>query len=185
MADHYFIGIPISESLQKNLRKWQEELRKSMNYKVWTHEKDFHITLKFLGASADEKIEELKRELANVKTLPSFNVTIGPAGSFGQPKQPRVFHAGVEKHAALIALQEMVETAAVELGWEKEKRAYTPHVTIAKKGAEGLSPLLINENKLFDEQFEEHVNQICLYRIHPKQKQKYEAVATIWLNEEE
>lgn len=182
MSNHYFIGIPISSSTKQSLVEWQHTLREHMNYKVWTHPEDFHITLKFLGDSTDDKVRELVTRLKSGSWPSAFKLQVGPAGSFGDNQQPRVWHAEVTPVDALIEMKEATETIAATLGWKREGRPFHPHVTIAKKQAEGTSPK--ESVTLFSQHFDEYIDRFHLYRIHPRNEQKYEEVATIHLGQE-
>lgn len=180
MTHHYFIGVKVSADIREQLGEWQQVLAEFMDYKDWTSSGDFHITLKFLGGCTDEKIEEYIEKLKS-KTWPEeFMLQIGPAGSFGDKECPRVFHATVELVDPLLQVKNQVDEVGETIGFEKEKRKFRPHVTLAKKNARGSSPLLRSgENDLFHEQFQMKVDHFGIYRIHPKQSPKYEEVATI------
>ena len=182
MSNHYFIGVPISSSTKQSLVEWQHTLREHMSYKVWTHPEDFHITLKFLGDSTDDKVRELVTRLKLWNWPSPFTLQVGPAGSFGDKQQPRVWHAEVTPVDSLAEMKEAAETIASTLGWKREDRLFHPHVTIAKKQAEGSSPK--DSVPLFSQHFEEYIDRLHLYCIHPQNEQKYEQVATINLGQE-
>ncbi|CDQ18346.1 2'-5' RNA ligase [Halobacillus karajensis] len=180
MSEHYFIGIKTSEEISKKLMEWQHSLKKTMNYKVWTDKEDMHITLKFLGSCSDDKIKEYVHELQSKQWPPGFTLTIGPAGSFGEEKRPRVFYADVEKAPSLVEMKKQVETVGEELGFPRENRTYRPHVTLAKKQAEGASPLSTSPKfSIFHQSYHMPVDSFSIFRIHPQQKPKYEEIATI------
>ncbi|RWZ59729.1 RNA 2',3'-cyclic phosphodiesterase [Halobacillus fulvus] len=185
MTTHYFIGIPVSDEIQEKLTEWQETLRSSMSYRTWTHPEDFHITLKFLGPASDDKIRKLIHDLEESRWPSPFTLDIGPASSFGDSEQPRVFHARVESHSALVEMKNQVETLSETYGWEREKRPFRPHVTLAKKNPEGVSPLIQQNQGVLEDVYAFEVNRCILYRIHPGQIKKYEAIAIIYLREEE
>ncbi|TGB00697.1 RNA 2',3'-cyclic phosphodiesterase [Halobacillus salinus] len=185
MSSHYFIGIPVEEEVKEHLIEWQDELKQHMNYQVWTEKEDFHITLKFLGACSDDKVEMFISRLQDIHHVSPFSLVLGPAGSFGDRKQPRVFFASVSDTSAIHILKQEVEEVASKLGWAKEKRAYRPHVTIAKKRAQGTSPLIGGDIPIFQHSLEQRVTKFHLYKIHPQQKPKYEIIATFSLGKEE
>jgi 2'-5' RNA ligase len=58
-------------------------------------------------------------------------------GFFPAPKSARVFWIGVEAGAELAQFSQQVEEALVPLGIEKEKRAFSPHLTLARGGGSG------------------------------------------------
>ncbi|MYL20090.1 RNA 2',3'-cyclic phosphodiesterase [Halobacillus litoralis] len=180
MNSHYFVGIQVPRELAGHLSSWQHTLQKHMRYKVWTNAEDFHVTLKFLGAASDEKINRLMSMLQQQNLPDAFSTTVGPAGGFGHPEAPRVFLAEVEKPPGLVKLYKRVEEAAAASGWEREKRDFHPHITLAKKQAEGRSPLSLSHvPAVFQQQFSIMVERITLYRIHPGENPKYKDVFTI------
>src|SRR5690625_2331786 len=178
MSSHYFIAIHLPETLQGYFSKQQEKLKRELPYKQWPHKKDLHITLKFLGPVADEKLALLQRKLQGIQPFTPFSLETGDLGTFGNSKKPRVLWAGVKKTDPLKQLQEKVEEICSDAGFEMEKRAYRPHITLAKKwnGAEIENINQILSGKNLEKQKWQIVN-IVLYRIHPKEKQKYEAVS--------
>jgi len=177
MSSHYFIGVPIHEHVRSWLKDWQEQLKTDLHYGVWTHELDFHITLKFLGAVEEDKLPSLRQHLENV-SIPSFDMEIGTLGHFGNPRQPRVVWAGAEKHDQLLTLQKEVENQCEKIGFPAEKRSYNPHVTLAKKwkGEKELDQKLEVFYGHLDGKDKITVDHFVLFKIHPKSDQKYEAI---------
>ncbi|UOQ46104.1 RNA 2',3'-cyclic phosphodiesterase [Halobacillus salinarum] len=175
-SPHYFIGISVSSKVRKMLQLWQSDLRRHMTYKVWTHPDDFHITVKFLGACTDDKIEEWKNRFSEFKDQ-SFSVKVGPAAGFGKKEHPRVVHAEVSRHSELMNLKSQVEQIGVELGFPIEKRAYHPHVTLAKKWVAGNLPFEMNNpNPDYSQVTEMEVESLNLFQIHPAELPKYEPI---------
>ncbi|WP_394218050.1 RNA 2',3'-cyclic phosphodiesterase [Halobacillus trueperi] len=177
---HYFIGIKVHSELSEKLMNWQSILRETMNYKDWTAKEDLHITLKFLGSCSDDRIERYIQLLKNESWPYEFSLTVGPAGGFGDQKRPRVFHAQVQRASSLLGMKEKVDGIGEELGFQKEKRKFHPHITLAKKQPEGGSPLIeVSEGSILLETYEMVVNEFSIFRIHPGSHPKYETVATI------
>ncbi|SFG55432.1 2'-5' RNA ligase [Halobacillus alkaliphilus] len=177
MSAHYFFGIKASSHIQKYLKEWQRILSKSMDYKVWTDPEDLHITIKFLGGCSDEIMKAYLNELKKQDWPESFTLKVGPAGYFGQLVKPRVFLAEVENITPLLMLKDQVDRTGEKFGFKKENRKFHPHITLAKKNAEGDSPLSKEANSsVFDEVYSMRVDHFYLFRIHPDQNPKYEAV---------
>ncbi|MBH0230199.1 RNA 2',3'-cyclic phosphodiesterase [Halobacillus yeomjeoni] len=182
---HYFIGIRVSEQIKDSLIQWQKKLADSLEYKVWTSPEDFHITLKFLGSASEKDVETYKKKLEEQHWPHPFRLQVGPAGYFGNKEQPRVFYADVTKEAPLMEIKEKVEEIGEALGFQKEKRNYHPHVTIAKKNLGGESPLVATgEPSIFQDTFELKVSSFSIFQIHPKRFNKYEVVSDIALKGE-
>ncbi|WP_339228567.1 RNA 2',3'-cyclic phosphodiesterase [Oceanobacillus sp. FSL K6-2867] len=176
---HYFIAIQLPENLQVYFSAWQTELQTKLTYKQWTHQKDLHVTLQFLGEVDDNKIRQLTEALDELERVSSFDTKVGSLGIFGNPNKPRVLWAGVNKTNALAQLQKRVESCTKTVGFPEENRAYTPHITLAKKwnGTGSLDRNTIEKLKeAWNETRPMTVEEVVLYRIHPKQTPKYEVV---------
>jgi 2'-5' RNA ligase len=94
---------------------------------------NWHFTLRFLGATDAERRDELIARLSIAPLGRPFTITFGELGAFPNPRRARVLWLGVaagdEAFRALGAAVEEVVTAA---GYEAEKRAFTPHLTLAR-----------------------------------------------------
>lgn len=179
---HYFIAIPLQASLKEYFAKWQDSLKNVLSYKQWPHYEDLHITLKFLGTVDDNKLQCLKEELKIIERTQVFSLDVGELGTFGNPENPRVIWAGVDKAESLDYLQQKVESHAAKLGFPKEKRAYHPHITLAKKWVGGSSNISLQEIKeKFSTVQSMVVEEVVLYQIHPDRSVKYEVIANFGL----
>ncbi|MFD1851159.1 RNA 2',3'-cyclic phosphodiesterase [Oceanobacillus bengalensis] len=179
-SPHYFIAILLPEELQEYFSIWQSVLREKLPYKQWYNKRDFHITLKFLGAVDNDKLQELDKKLQGIKMLNAFHVNVGSIGTFGNPKTPRVLWSGVEKTDTLSQLAQIVEEYAVQLGFSKENRAYTPHITLAKKWAGNqvtrYDEILSEMKNKYTTKEKMLVHEVILFQIHPNREQKYEII---------
>ena len=62
-----------------------------------------------------------------------FDISIAGLGAFPSPARPRVLWAGLREGGdALGALAEAVDVAVARLGFAREDRAFSPHVTLAR-----------------------------------------------------
>lgn len=183
-TSHYFIAIPIVEELQQVFSRWQKDIKNSLSYKIWPHQKDLHITLKFLGAVDENKLTSLRKEL-NTINHQEFSLTVGSIGTFGKPDSPRVLWAGVDKTDSLDQLYKKIEQTTISVGFPKENRVYRPHITLAKKwnsntsNYEGINRVKENYQS---ESFMMNVQEFVLYQIFPSKTPKYERVETYHLN---
>ena len=178
--NHYFLAILLPSEVKAALADWAKAIHElPFDYKEWVHEKDFHITLKFLGGVTDKQLVDLNQRLDSaVPSLSSFNLKGGQIGTFGSSKEPRVLWAGVEAEESLFENQTIIDQICSDSGFLKESRPYRPHITIAKKWRGGT----LNRGEfpsLPSEFFTPWVvSSFVLYQIHPSKKPKYEVVAT-------
>lgn len=95
-----------------------------------THVADLHMTLHFLGQVGEERVTQL-RELGGSLTLPAFDMVLDRIGCWSRPA---VLWAGPpEVPRSLQVFHEQLEDGLGALGFERETRAYRPHVTLARK----------------------------------------------------
>jgi len=94
---------------------------------------NWHLTLRFLGATTPRQRTSLERSLESA-TLPGrFEILITGWGAFPRPAAARVLWLGVRDPAGgLSALHDVAEAAARAAGFEGEDRPYSPHLTIAR-----------------------------------------------------
>ena len=89
-----------------------------------------HITLKFLGDVPTQKIEKICEMLRSVQVAP-FNVVVCGMGAF-PGRSIRVVWLGLEGDFSDLFRQ--VEESLSRLGFERERRKYSPHVTLGRVG---------------------------------------------------
>jgi 2'-5' RNA ligase len=133
-----FVGLRIDERAQRRLAEAQatlEQLGKTAARRLrLVPPENFHATLKFLGATADQQVPELTSALAAVaRRFEPVEVLIEGFGAFPSPARPRVLFAALgagRDWAASLAAD--VDAAAVELSFAREERPHVPHVTLAR-----------------------------------------------------
>ena len=128
-----FVAIRLGAESERALAGLIDELRSPGDGISWARRANLHLTLRFLGAAVDSRlipplIEKLK---AVAKETTPFTVAARGIGAFPDLARPRVIWAGMEG-AELLELASRVEQAAVESGFEPERRPYSPHLTIGR-----------------------------------------------------
>jgi 2'-5' RNA ligase len=96
----------------------------------WQDEEQLHLTLRFAGEVERPVAEDLAAALGAIHA-PRFEVRISGVGRFEQRSSGALW-AGVEPKAPLAALAAKVERACVASGLDPERRAFHPHVTLAR-----------------------------------------------------
>ena len=97
----------------------------------WVEPHNLHLTLRFLGDTGEDRLEDLDAELAGVE-VPPFELTLEGAGQFGTGRKIHTLWVGAARSEGLERLQARVEAAAVRAGFAPETRKFTPHVTLAR-----------------------------------------------------
>lgn len=129
-----FIAIELSQSIHDQLADLMTDLKK-INWKTakWVRSENIHLTLKFLGDTEQNKIAFLKSSLAEAcKDTKPFKLIVKGTGVFPSRKNPHVLWAGVAESDELSHLYIAVEGAMTTLGYKKEDRPFSPHLTLAR-----------------------------------------------------
>src|SRR5215813_14240326 len=126
-----FVAIDITLEIRERLSIFMEQIRKSLPGARWVRAEGMHITLKFLGEISPEQKNAVENALRTIKSSP-FKIAIRGFGFFPNARLPRVFWADIEADDALPALASAVDEALMTVGFEKEKQAYKPHLTLAR-----------------------------------------------------
>ena len=179
------VGVP-DEQLE-SLAKQAEPLKERLAGGRWAPPANQHVTLKFLGWTAVDVIEDLKGAVQRAcSPLAPAEVRIDGLGSFPSRRRVRVLWAGFEDpERILVRLNEVIERAVEPLGFEREQREFSPHLTLARfKTPQRLQEALPALDRATLEGFV--VSEVRLYRshLHPKGAQ-YEVLETFELRGDE
>jgi len=129
-----FIAIEISQQIQQAIHKATSNLRSELGAAIrWVSPENIHLTLKFLGDISPAQVDALTQMLrAQADSVPAFDVEVGGLGSFPDVKRARVLWIGLHAPAELSVLSRGIESACARLGYESEKRGFSPHLTIGR-----------------------------------------------------
>ena len=100
----------------------------------WVRSEGIHLTLKFLGDVPSSQIGEAITAIRHsAGESHPFRLQLGTLGAFPNLKRARVLWCGVEGDMeALSALQERTERALEVVGYPREKRPFSPHLTLGR-----------------------------------------------------
>lgn len=125
-----FIAIEVPAAIQHQLAAIQEDLKPVTNSARWVAPESIHLTLKFIGETPEHQIPEIDSTLIGLTWKP-FTVSVHGVGFFPGNRSPRVFWAGLEA-PSMEGLAQEIDTRIERLGFEREKRAFRPHITLAR-----------------------------------------------------
>jgi 2'-5' RNA ligase len=125
-----FIAIDLSGAVRSELAAIQEKLKLQTPSARWVAAESIHITLKFIGEVQETRVEDIEHALTGL-TWRSFNVAVRGLGFFPGTRSPRVLWAGLHA-SSLEGLAKEIDTRLERAGFEKEKRAFRAHVTLAR-----------------------------------------------------
>lgn len=137
-----FAALPLPEAAVKELSSSVAPLRKEHPQLRWVSPSAYHLTLYFFGEVEGEALSSLRKAFAlpGLRRSP-ISAKLGPLGQFPPAGNPRVVWVGLsEDQGSLQAYWELFQSAVSPLGWEPERRGFTPHVTLARSSGSRISP---------------------------------------------
>jgi RNA 2',3'-cyclic 3'-phosphodiesterase len=164
MTMRTFIAVPLPKPCQEMLERLQLNFRPLGADLRMVAVSSIHLTLKFLGEIDPKALPDLSKALtAFVSLEPTLSLCLRGVGAFPNLRNPRVIWCGVEGDTEKLArLQEKVENACCDLGFEREERPFRPHLTIArvnnKRNLQGLLDDTKIGSELQSEFFADHIN---------------------------
>ncbi len=122
----------IAVTLPPPVRDVIAELPRNLHGLNWTRPEQWHVTLRFLGDVAEDKIETLRQRLRPVRVEP-FILPLEGVGSFPPNRPPRVIWVGTGSgHPRLFQLRQRIDDAVLAAGIDLDVRTFHPHVTLAR-----------------------------------------------------
>ncbi len=130
-----FVAIELPGGLKDELVELSERLKSGGYPGVrWVDPRGIHLTLKFLGNVAVDRLDDITEVLTEAaRGISPFRLEVGGLGVFPNPRGVRVAWVGMHGDTdKLQQLQQRVESGLVTLGFAAESRRFTPHLTLAR-----------------------------------------------------
>ena len=182
-----FCAVELPDVVRARLEDHVRRLRKEVPDVAasWSRVENIHLTLKFFGNVEVKRIEKISATAERVvKQFSRFQIAVGGTGVFPRPSRPQVLWIGVsDPSGQLSALQEKFEDECAAEGFEKEDRAYRPHLTIARlRKPEGARHLADAHLQMKFETIEVELKELVVFRseLSPKGS-KYTAISAAHL----
>jgi RNA 2',3'-cyclic 3'-phosphodiesterase len=123
-----FVALEILEAVRENLAAIRNNFSSIGSQLRWVPPRNFHVTLKFIGSIPTEKLQPIIEALRRVRVHESVKLDfIGMGGAAAG-----VFWVAIEPSPALERLAADIDHCLQPLGIAGERRAFHPHVTIAR-----------------------------------------------------
>jgi 2'-5' RNA ligase len=129
-----FIAIDVSEEVKKDLENLQQTFMPYATGIRWVRPEGIHLTLKFLGNVAIDRIPDIESALVNVaRDHTPFRLKPKGCGAFPSLKNIRVLWVGLDGDLDQVRkLYGDIENAMEQLGFPREERDFKPHLTLGR-----------------------------------------------------
>ncbi len=169
-----FVALEPPEPVRRRLAAIQDRLRREAGRHAeevrWIAPGNIHLTLQFLGAVPEERLDAIRQALAEVAaTSQPLRLELRGAGGFPSARRPRVVWTGVGGDAdALGRLVADLGRRLAPLGFAPEDRPFSPHLTHGRardgRGAPGLGGALAGATA--DDGSPWRADELVLFRSH-------------------
>lgn len=134
-----FIAVPIPEGMKESLEVLQSSWKVRAHGVRWVKPEGLHITLKFLGNVPEEQLQAIKEAMKKALLgFTPFEVRVKGVGAFPSLRSPRVLWVGIEdEKGKLKEIFKALERALEKLGFPREDRPFSPHLTLGRVKGKG------------------------------------------------
>lgn len=129
-----FLAIELEKPALEYLSDVSSRLRASKADVSWVKTSNTHLTLKFLGDITEFSVIAIEEALKGLlEDQEPFDLQLKGIGCFPNLERPRVVWAGINDERKMLAdLFNRLEAAFDVLGFPKEKRGFSPHITLGR-----------------------------------------------------
>jgi 2'-5' RNA ligase len=160
-----FVAVEIPETAKDAVEEvfapWREQFPKAR----WAPRENWHVTLKFLGRTWPRLADWVPKQVeAAARDIHPFHTRVTGVGGFPSPGNARVLWAGLDDESGRMSgLAATVEGGLLD-EFPAEKRAFHPHLTVARSDPPVKLPSEFAETPLLTEDWE--VDHVVLFRSH-------------------
>jgi len=148
-----FIAIDIKATPQ--IMSFEKEIAKSGADVKLVEPENIHITIKFLGDTDEKYIDAIEQSMKeSVKDIKPFPITLRGTGVFPNQNYVKVIWVGIIDAGQIGPIAHAIDTSLSPLGFKKEARGFSPHLTVGRlKTARNKEKLLNIIEQYHEEEF--------------------------------
>ncbi|MGB8476736.1 MAG: RNA 2',3'-cyclic phosphodiesterase [Candidatus Acidiferrum sp.] len=132
-----FVALEIPAAVRDNLAALLKDFR-SLSSRLadrcprWVRPENLHVTLKFIGEVAGEKLDGIRTALSEVRSDGPVDLRFRGLGFFPAEENPGVLWVGLDASRNLAALAADIDRALEPEGVARDRREFAPHLTLAR-----------------------------------------------------
>jgi len=146
-----FVAVNFPDEIKQALGAFIKDIRQHPADVKWVEVKNLHLTVQFLGSVPEDQVPAIVNALNRSGTgVNPFYLSLSGVGVFPSIERPRVLWAGVSGDTDFLSrLHRQVQKELAQLGFEPEKRPFSPHLTLARvRSPQGFSAFMERSEKL-------------------------------------
>jgi len=132
-----FVAVPLSDKATSAVAEVVDRIRSDEpegRGVRWVRLEGLHVTLRFLGPTPETRVPDLAAAVAAIaRDSEPFTVAIRGAGAFPPTGRPRTIWLDIRDGVTeLEGLAARLDDRLVHAGWERERRPFRAHLTLAR-----------------------------------------------------
>jgi RNA 2',3'-cyclic 3'-phosphodiesterase len=128
-----FIAVEFDDNFKKYLAGVRDVVRGNSIKGNFTHEANFHLTLRYLGDTKAEAIKALQLKLQEICLKYSTSeIKVEKLGAFKRRNRKIIF-LEPQIEDSLVQIHSEIEDAVREIGFEADSKAFVPHITLGRE----------------------------------------------------
>ena len=128
-----FVAFEVPEAVRSDLAQAVEPLRERFPRARWVPVENQHVTVKFLGSTYPRLVEWVTSTVGGIASAHRpFETRVAGLGAFPSARRARVLWAGLDDPDSRSAVIAGALDDALAREFRVEKRAFTPHLTVAR-----------------------------------------------------
>jgi RNA 2',3'-cyclic 3'-phosphodiesterase len=160
-----FVAIEVPDAAKHVVSRATEELRTEFPKARWVPVENWHVTMKFLGATYPRLVAWARSRLAWVaEGSAPFETSVTGMGTFPSAARARVLWAGLDDASGRMARLAAVVDDALAKEFRPEARAFTAHLTVARSDPPMRLPAAVGDLRVASDPFT--VEELVLFRSH-------------------
>lgn len=129
-----FIAINLNSEIKAAISKTIEKASRTMPGIKWVSDEDLHITLKFLGDVAENRIVEINDAILEALTdLSAFEMSLAEIDAFPSKHRANIIWIGIDSGKEVLSnLVGSIDKCLSKLGFIPENKLFSAHITIGR-----------------------------------------------------
>jgi len=128
-----FLAFEIPPEVKAYLARVSKAMARTIPGVRWVKPEGQHITIRFFGEISEARAREIEDVVGAAGPYPGVEATLKSIDAFPDRRRPRVIVATVDEGVDIIrSIYHDIENRLTALGYEREKRGFTPHITFGR-----------------------------------------------------
>lgn len=129
-----FIAIEFSDEAKTNIVDIRDRISEYSTAGNYTFKENLHLTIKFIGQIEKNNIKVIQDVMKNTaQSMKPFTFTLDSLGRFVRRRKSLIWLGTSDEIEELLILHRALDNGLSTHGFPKDKRSFTPHVTMGRE----------------------------------------------------